>query len=69
MMRRCALRWWSATELLLLAAFSTFSPALASTGYPCPRGLYVLDSSVGTTNINGVSMRDANIRTNACVTG
>jgi hypothetical protein len=33
-----------------------------------PRGIYVLDSAQG-TQIGGVSMRDANIRTNAFVTG
>jgi hypothetical protein len=67
MMKRCALRWWSVTKLLLVAS-SAFGPALAGASYPCPRGLYVLDSSAG-TNINGVSMRDANLRTNTFVTG
>lgn len=33
-----------------------------------PRGIYVLDSAQG-TQLGGVSMRDANIRTNAFVTG
>jgi dienelactone hydrolase len=41
-------------------------PGNAASGRP--RGIYVLDSSQG-TQIGGVSMRDANIRSNAFVTG
>ena len=47
----------------------TCSGALASEAFPCPHGIYVLDSQASTTNINGVSMRDANLRTNGFVTG
>ena len=52
-----------------LAALGIVSLAMASEGFPGPRGIYVLDSQASTTNINGVAMRDANIRTNGFVTG
>ena len=67
-MKNGNLRWQSATILLLIAS-AAFSPVGADESFPRPHGLYVLDSVVGTTNINGVSMRDANIRTNDFVTG
>ena len=54
---------------LWLGPLGTFSLVLAGESFPCPRGIYVLDSMVGTTNINGVSMRDANIRTHDFLTG
>ena len=60
---------WALTAMLWTGACGTFSPAIAGEDFPCPHGIYVLDSMVGTTNINGVSMRDANIRTNDFVTG
>jgi dienelactone hydrolase len=47
---------------------STNSPAPTNAAATRPRGLFVLDSSSGRT-INGVSMRDANLRTNAPVSG
>src|SRR6185369_10634796 len=37
-------------------------------GFNRPRGIFALDSAQG-TNINGVSMRDANIRSNAFISG
>ncbi len=56
-------------RMLVLIAVGAFHPVIAGESFPCPRGIYVLDSLAGTTNINGVSMRDANIRTNDFVTG
>lgn len=44
-------------------------PVMAGESFPRPHGIYVLDSAVGTTGGNGVSMRDANIRTDDFVTG
>ena len=41
---------------------------LPGEAFPRPRGIYALDSAQGTTN-NGVSMRDANIRSNSFVNG
>ena len=41
---------------------------LPAAGFPQPRGIYVLDNSTGFTT-NGVSMRDANIRSNDFVSG
>jgi dienelactone hydrolase len=46
---------------------SNAAPSASAAGRP--RGLYVLDSPSSTTNINGVPMRDGNIRTNDFVTG
>ena len=48
--------------------FSVFEPASANNAIRQPRGLYVLDSAVG-TQINGVSMRDANVRNKPFVDG
>ena len=67
-MRNLSCRW-ALIAMLWTGACSTFSRAIAGENFPCPRGIYVLDSMAGTTNINGVSMRDANIRTNDFVTG
>ena len=63
------MKHWLVVMVFWLAALGIISPATADEGFSCPRGIYVLDSQASTTNINGVSMRDANIRTNAFVTG
>jgi hypothetical protein len=56
-------------HLLLLLAMSCLSLEVrAATVFPQPRGIYVLDSSTGYVT-NGVSMRDANIRSNDFVSG
>ena len=59
-------------SVLALALALTFCETLCqgatTSAATCPRGIYVLDSQAG-SNVNGVSMRDANIRTNAFVTG
>jgi hypothetical protein len=47
---------------------ATNSPATNAAAQHRPRGLFVLDSSRGTL-IGGVSMRDANVRSNAFLTG
>jgi dienelactone hydrolase len=54
------------TQWGVLAA--TNPPTATNAAATRPRGLFVLDSSAGRT-INGVSMRDANLRTNAPVSG
>lgn len=41
--------------------FSVFQPASANNALKQPHGIYILDSSAGTI-INGVSMRDGNVR-------
>src|SRR5262245_49278835 len=56
----------SAAMLLFPAARVTGAPPDDS--FSRARGIYVLDSAQGTTN-NGISMRDANIRSNAFVNG
>ncbi|MDD5138733.1 MAG: dienelactone hydrolase family protein [Verrucomicrobiales bacterium] len=61
------------TDALGMAAqgefiFSVFDEASANNGFAQPRGIFVLDSGAG-TNINGVSMRDANIRNKPFVDG
>lgn len=48
--------------------FSVFDPASANNIFKQPRGLYVLDSTAG-TQINGISMRDANVRNYPFVDG
>ena len=56
------------TQWGVLAATNPSPPAPPMPLVPRPRGLFVLDSSAG-PDINGVSMRDANLRTNAFVSG
>ena len=41
--------------------FSVFQPAVANNAIKQPHGIFILDSPVG-TQINGASMRDANVR-------
>lgn len=48
--------------------FSVFDRNSANNGFKQPRGIYVLDSTAG-TNINGVSMHDANVRNKPFVDG
>ncbi len=55
-------------NLWLLSAWLYLPGWLAAADFPQPRGIYVLDSSVG-FNTNGISMRDANIRSNDFVSG
>ena len=56
-------------HLLLLLALSCLSSEVqAVTVFTQPRGIYVLDSGNGRST-NGVSMRDANIRSNDFVSG
>ncbi len=54
--------------LFLLALLCLSSEVHAANGFSQPRGIYVLDSSTGYST-NGVSMRDANIRSNDFVSG
>src|SRR5215470_7478904 len=56
----------SVPVLLTVVATATAAPPVDS--FSRPRGIYVLDSAQGTST-NGVSMRDANIRSNSFVTG
>ncbi|MBC8096281.1 MAG: hypothetical protein H7Y43_10740 [Akkermansiaceae bacterium] len=58
---------WKAL-FLLTATLAAAGAAGASGNFDRPRGIYALDSALGSTN-NGVSMRDANMRTNSFVTG
>ncbi len=50
---------------------TTNAPSLDNTNFAVgrPRGIFVLDSAASTTNINGVGMRDANIRNIPFVSG
>jgi len=48
--------------------FSVFDAASANNGFKQPRGIYVLDSGAGAT-INGVPMRDGNVRDKPFVDG
>ena len=54
--------------LFLPALLCLFSEVQAANGFPQPRGIYVLDGANGHST-NGVSMRDANIRSNDFVSG
>ena len=54
--------------ILMLALLNDSDWGWAAPGYSQPQGIYVLDSSAGTMT-NGISMRDANIRSNDFVTG
>jgi dienelactone hydrolase len=49
----------------------TNGPPTSSTNFAVgrPRGIYILDSAASTTNINGVAMRDSNIRNVPFVSG
>ena len=56
-------------RLLLVLACSCGLPQVHATdGFPRPRGIYAIDSGAGFIT-NGVSMRDANIRSNDFVSG
>ena len=55
-------------HLLLLPAWLGLPIWLPAADFPQPCGIYVLDSSIGYST-NGISMRDANIRSNDFVSG
>lgn len=55
-------------RLFLLALLCLSSEVQAANGFLQPRGIYVIDSLIGQST-NGVSMRDANIRSNDFVSG
>ena len=55
-------------QLLFLLVWLCLPFWLPAAGFPQPSGIYVLDSSTGYST-NGISMRDANIRSNDFVSG
>jgi hypothetical protein len=61
------IRVWN--RVVFAAAFLASAWTVVALGsFECPRGIYALDSALGSIT-NGVSMRDANIRTNDFITG
>ena len=55
-------------HLIFLPAWLCLAAGIQAAGFPQPRGIYALDNSTGYIT-NGVSMRDANIRSNDFVSG